>query len=248
MRSLKGIPWYMWLVNVAIILIPFVVNSQHSYRHALGMFFIAIILSSKNIYDVQKRTIKEQNAIANTIEELHAKREDREPEHYEATADFAANRILSWFFFSIVLILSLTFLLLDFLSLYFRTGIHIPIVLFIGGMGIRGIQKALGIKDDTPMKDIVLYLSLSINYCMMFVNWRLALLILAIIVGKTIWLDGVFDYPRPIDAARAMSAWFSKFRNDDGIFKYTQRYCDQFILVCVILFVAMVLLENVWLG
>ncbi len=83
-------------------------------------------------------------------------------------------------------------------SVLVTTGLYVPIILIITGVLIRSTAKLL-IKDkknyeDIDKKIIILCGSVILSGCMFLVNWRLALFLLAIILGKYIWIDFVFDY------------------------------------------------------
>lgn len=75
------------------------------------------------------------------------------------------------------------------------TGIQIPVILFAAGLLIKLVKRII-VNDritDHTTKKVIFVLSLYLNFCLLTVDWRLGLFVFAIICGREIWLDTVFE-------------------------------------------------------
>ena len=80
------------------------------------------------------------------------------------------------------------------LSEVISTGIHIPFALIFTGLLIKGVSS-LFVKDfEIDQKNVILICSLALCCSLAILDWKLFLLTLAIILGKYIWIDAVYDW------------------------------------------------------
>lgn len=116
--------------------------------------------------------------------------------------------------------------LIGFISLYLvsksnhfpvltSTGLYIPLILFIIGILIRLTSKIL-IKDkrnyeEIDKKVIILCGTVILSICMFFIDLKLALYIFAVILGKYIWIDFVFDYKALVDTIKKYKSQYFYF-------------------------------------
>lgn len=70
------------------------------------------------------------------------------------------------------------------------TGIHIPILLGAAGFLLSKYKPQL---DNEEKRNTFLVVSIALNVDCIAFNWKIALFVLSIILGKYIWIDFVFD-------------------------------------------------------
>lgn len=107
-----------------------------------------------------------------------------------------------------MLLLPVTFLVLYFLqniashspapiSILLASGIHVPIILFISGCIIRlcfqRVVKTHDMFTFPMMKKAIMYMALTCDIALVPLDLTLGLFVLAIILGKFIWIDFVYD-------------------------------------------------------
>lgn len=117
--------------------------------------------------------------------------------------------------------------LLDIVS----TGFHIPILIGFVGFIINKIIPDLHINTK---KNAFLMVSIAINFNFIFLNWKIALLVLSIIIGKYVWVDFVFDMK---DVVKYLKVFFTSKELCDVLIK---TYCK----TSVGIFVALTIFYN----
>lgn len=92
--------------------------------------------------------------------------------------------------------------------------IHIPFILAIMGMLIKHISSLI-VKDyKIDGRNITLICSLVLTCSVGVLDWKLCLLILAVIMGKFIWIDFVFEFEEIRDEIRKI---VTMIRHDIGV-------------------------------
>ena len=94
------------------------------------------------------------------------------------------------------------------------TGIHVPVLLGVAGFMLSKYKPQL---SNEIKRNTFLVVSIALNVDYIALNWKIALFILSIILGKFIWIDFVFDSQNIVKSLRA-------FQNSDEL-------CDLLIKV-----------------
>lgn len=166
--------------------------------------FTTLIISILYMYSYQKRSIKLVEYIFNHIDS----NEENIAENIHVTQTYII--ATTWFIIISGIILTIGFTALfifqsksSYFSSYMQTfissGLHIPIFLFIIGLAINLSYKAyIKVSNNTSlsqpeMKTIVFIMSTIINITLITLDWQLGLFVAAIILGKFVWIDLVFD-------------------------------------------------------
>lgn len=85
------------------------------------------------------------------------------------------------------------------------TGIHVPVLLGVAGFMLSKYKPQL---SNEIKRNTFLVVSIALNVDYIALNWKIALFILSIILGKFIWIDFVFDSQNIVKSLRA-------FQNSD---------------------------------
>lgn len=107
--------------------------------------------------------------------------------------------VLTFGFAFLFLIQSDAFPNIPFLGALISSGLHVPFFLALYGYLIKGTFRLLLKKDADDLlrasdaKTIIYVNSLSLNICMCFIDWKMGLFVVAILLGKHIWIDAVYD-------------------------------------------------------
>lgn len=88
----------------------------------------------------------------------------------------------------------------DMIQIILSTGIHVPVILYLGSLVIHMIHKAVlnhytaGSEnlDDTILIKIIYCLSFYLDMMLLFLDWPLGIYIAVIIIGRVIWFDTVY--------------------------------------------------------
>lgn len=116
----------------------------------------------------------------------------------------------TWFIMISGIVLMLGFLALYVIQLYsswlpqpiealVSSGLYMPIVLFLIGLSInQGYRIYIRISHNTSlssteMKKIIVLMAIILNITLIVIDWKLGLFVVAIILGKYIWIDFIFD-------------------------------------------------------
>lgn len=121
------------------------------------------------------------------------------------------------------------------------SGLFIPIVLIIIGFLIQASSK-LVIKEKRnhekiDKKIIIICGSIVLSVCMIIVDWKLALFILAVILGKYIWIDFVFDYKGIVTSIKEYKAqyFYFGFNSISIAINILSQFASTFVISTVVL-------------
>lgn len=165
---------------------------------------VTLVISTLYMAAYQKRAI---NMVEFIFKNIDSKEENiTENMHVTQTHIIAA----TW-----LIIISGITLTIGFIALYFfqskssslpsyvqtfiSSGLHIPLFLFVIGFVIRLSYKIYTKKSSNfsltifELKTIVFIMAIIINITLIILDWQLGLFVVAIILGKFIWIDFVFD-------------------------------------------------------
>jgi len=100
---------------------------------------------------------------------------------------------------SLVLLQHYVYLLPAWAERILSTGIHVPFMFLLCGRIILFVRKAVikneiytGISDSDIKKSITIIV-IYLDFCLLLIDWELALFVAAILLGKYIWYDCVFN-------------------------------------------------------
>lgn len=165
---------------------------------------VTLVITTIYIFLYQKRSLKMVEYIFNNIDS----NKENITKNIHATQTYII--ATTWFIIICGITLTLGFITLfifqsksscfsSYIQTFISSGLHIPIFLFIIGLIINLSYKTyVKISNNTSlskseMKTIVFIMSTIINITLITLDWQLGLFVLAIILGKFIWIDFVFD-------------------------------------------------------
>ena len=137
--------------------------------------------------------------ILRSIGEYIDKTDESSNEEYNS---FRSNRSTGvdslWFIAASSIFLLLLFVFIYYLPVFtsgmiqevLSTGIHVPLLL--GGAGVL-LSKYKPQLSSEIKKNTFLVVSIALNINFIVLNWKIALFVLSLILGKYIWIDFVFD-------------------------------------------------------
>lgn len=102
------------------------------------------------------------------------------------------------------------------ISQILSTGIHMPILLMLYGWIIKKAVRAASKRGSGfvfPIEEEIetlLTVTVGINFCLILSSWQIGLFIAALILGKYIWIDFVFDFSSLREDVRKL---FQKMRD-----------------------------------
>lgn len=109
---------------------------------------------------------------------------------------YIAMAVLPIAFVALYILQNITFHNL-FLEDIFNSGIHIPFILLLSGYIIRGcfqkIAKEQESLSSSMMKKVIMNMAITCNIALLPIDLTFALFVLALILGKYIWIDFVYD-------------------------------------------------------
>lgn len=141
--------------------------------------------------------------------------------------------------------IALIFLGAGFIGLYFLSsipelgaitsiGIHIPVILALIGFLIKLFTRWLVKKYDINEKMIILVCSTALALSFIVVDYRLALFIIAIILGKYFWIDSIFDWDKiKAQIKNAISLTFSVKSIEYILYEIPKRFVLSFVTYTV---------------
>lgn len=86
-----------------------------------------------------------------------------------------------------------------YIQTFISSGLYVPIFLIIIGLIINFLYKTYTKISNNcslsslEMKNIVFFMSIIINATLIVLDWQLGLFVAAIIIGKFVWIDFIFD-------------------------------------------------------
>lgn len=172
-------------------------------KYLLLCYFISAILAMLFSTEYFKCVV---SLAENMLIEKHPSQKARTKE-FTGTLSSYIHDILMFSYIAMVL-LPITFLALYFLqniashspapiSILLTSGIHVPFILLLSGLIIRQcFQRVVKTHDmfTIPMmKKAIMYMALTCDIALVPLNLTLGLFVLALILGKFIWIDFVYD-------------------------------------------------------
>lgn len=195
--------------NWIFIVTTFVVTCSIMYYSILGMKY-------NNLWEYLTRNgLGDREANFNVWQELRRNIKN-------STCFFLLSGLLIWFSLVGLAILP-TLPMSNLLSRIIATGIHVPFVFLICGWIIRGLQKLLLQKwmiSEKEVKQSLVLITVCLDILLLVINWEMALFVAAIISGKYIWFDSVFNPMKLryyIDNARKTFTFNNLDEEDTGL-------------------------------
>lgn len=91
--------------------------------------------------------------------------------------------------------------------------------------------------EKIDKKIIIICGSIVLSVCMIIVDWKLALFILAVILGKYIWIDFVFDYKGIVTSIKEYKAqyFYFGFNSISIAINILSQFASTFVISTVVL-------------